>query len=237
MLDGFATVVLVAVTIVNAGALAAAVSAGRRRLALLAVLGLWIGLAIMLGASGALLGNGLGPVPSIGLAVLLPLIAAGGAAALSSDFRRTLLELPTDLLIGLNGFRVLGFFFLLLALQHRLAGPFPYSAGLGDILTGILAWPVIASLVHGKGSPGPLARIWNWFGALDLIAAISLGVMSADGSPLQLIDTGIPGPSPMQALPWSLIPTMLVPLYHILHAIIHAQWHHRSAFGTAESRA
>jgi hypothetical protein len=52
----------------------------------------------------------------------------------------------------------------------------------------------------------------------DLVAAIGLGVASAANSPLQMFAQ--PGSQAMQHLPWSVVPTILVPLWMILHAII-----------------
>ena len=46
--------------------------------------------------------------------------------------------------------------------------------------------------------------------------------MSANGSPLQLIHAGA-GSAAVQMLPWSLIPTVLVPFYLITHGIILSQ--------------
>jgi hypothetical protein len=227
MLDDIGTIALVAAVIVNIGALAAAMPGGwMQRLCLLTLGGLWTGLAVMLAGSGALVSTALGPVPPVGLLVVIPLIAAAAGAALSPGLRKLLLALPTELLIGLNAIRVLGLFFLLLAATGRLAGPFPYSAGWGDIITGALALPV-AALVARRGA-GPIAQAWNWFGTLDLIAAVALGVLSAPGSPLQVFATGLQGPLPVQGLPWSLIPTVLVPLYLILHGIVFAQLRRRS---------
>jgi hypothetical protein len=59
-------------------------------------------------------------------------------------------------------------------------------------------------------------------------AAVTLGTLSANGSPLQLIHAGV-GSAAVQHLPWSLIPTVLVPAYLILHGIIFAQLRARSA--------
>jgi cytochrome bd-type quinol oxidase subunit 2 len=70
--------------------------------------------------------------------------------------------------------------------------------------------------------------LWNWFGTLDLFAAVALGVTSANGSPLQLIHAGA-GSEAIQSLPWSLVPTVLVPFYLIMHGIIFAQLRTRSA--------
>ncbi len=62
---------------------------------------------------------------------------------------------------------------------------------------------------------------WNLFGAADLVLAIAFGVTSAEGSPLQLFPG--PGSEAMQHAPWSFVPTVLVPIWLILHAIIAAQ--------------
>ena len=64
--------------------------------------------------------------------------------------------------------------------------------------------------------------MWNAFGALDLFAAVALGVMSANGGPLQLIHAGA-GSVAVLILPWALIPSVLVPFYLITHGIILAQ--------------
>ena len=229
MLDQIGPIVLVAAMIVNIGALAAAIPGGwPQRFLLLAIGGLWSGLAVMLAGSGALLSRALGPVPPVGVLVVLPLLAAGLAAAAWPAFRATLLALPTELLIGLNTIRVLGFFFLLLAAAGRLAGPFPYSAGWGDVITGGLALPVIAYMARRPGER-IVPQIWNCFGTLDLFAAVMLGATSAQGTPLEIFHTGIPGPLPVQSLPWSLIPTVLVPFYLILHGIMFAQLRRRPA--------
>lgn len=225
MLDHIGTVALFAAIIVNFGAFVMAMPGGPvARLSSLTIAGLWTGLAVALAGSGALLGNvGIGPMPPVGVTLSIPLFATAAAAALSPAFRTMLLALPTRLLIGLNTIRILGVFFLLLAAQNRLAGPFPYSAGWGDIVTGALAVPLIAFMARAQGSNSAIPQAWNWFGAVDLFAAIAFGVMSSDGSPLQVFQTGIAGPLPVQSLPWSLIPTVLVPFYLILHGIIHAQ--------------
>lgn len=56
-------------------------------------------------------------------------------------------------------------------------------------------------------------------GMLDLVTAVSLGVASAPGSPLQIFGETI-GSNAMWSLPWSNIPTLLVPFYLITHGII-----------------
>jgi hypothetical protein len=106
-----------------------------------------------------------------------------------------------------------------------------------DIITGALALHLIAFMARTHGGNSVIPQAWNWFGAIDLLVAVALGVMSADGSPLQVFRTGIKGPLPVQGLPWSLIPTVHVPLYLILHSIMHAQLRRRAAFGSAARAA
>ena len=137
----------------------------------------------------------------------------------SPGFRAALLAIPTELLIGLNAMRVLGALFLALAAAGRLSGPFPYSAGLGDIITGLLAIPLALRVARGKSAP---IAGWNAFGALDLFAAVGFGLTSGQGGPLQLLHVGV-GSEAMQSLPLSLIPTVLVPFYLITHAVVAAQ--------------
>ena len=229
MLDQIRTITLIAALVFTFGAIATVIPASRTtRLAFLGVVGLWAGFAYEMAQSGALLGAIAGRIPPIGIVAAVPLVAAALAAALSPAFRRTALALPTDLLIGLNTIRLLGVFMLLLGLQGRIPGPFPYSAGWGDMITGALALPVAVVMTRGSSRLAPLA--WNSFGALDLVLALALGAMTAPG-PLQVFNFDLAGPFPMLTLPWSLIPTVLVPFYLILHGIVFAQLRQKHATG------
>jgi hypothetical protein len=118
-------------------------------------------------------------------------------------------------------------FFLLLAAEGRLAGPFPYFAAGGDIITALVALPMMRLASAPSGAHTSAIMAWNLFGIADLVLAITLGVTSAEGSPLQVFHTP-PGSEAMQQLPWSFVPTVLVPLWLILHAIIWAQLRQRA---------
>lgn len=221
MLDFIGTIVLVAAIIVSINALTGAMPISTaQRLALSVGAGLWTGLAAALASANLFLGtNPVGP-PVIGTVIAFPLVATAVAASISPAVRASLLGMPMPFLIGLNVWRLAGGFFLLLAAEGRLAGPFPFSAGWGDIITGALALPVAWLALRGRGRK--LVWGWNAFGMLDLVVAIALGVISANGSPLQLIHAGA-GSEAVQMLPWSLIPTVLVPMFLIVHAVIFAQ--------------
>jgi hypothetical protein len=152
----------------------------------------------------------------MGIFVALPLLAAAIVAAWPAA-RKAMLSLPLTLLVGLNIGRVFAFLFLLLAAEGRLSGPFPYSATWGDIITGALALPLIW-LARQPARHGAVLHAWNAFGMLDLVTAIVLGVMSAANSIIQVFPQ--PGSEAMQHLPWSFVPSVLVPIWMIMHAII-----------------
>lgn len=178
------------------------------RVAAAGILGLWVGFA------GAAAGAGwmrITDPPVVGFFVVAPLIVAALFA------RHALASLPLRLMIGLNVGRVFAIGFLLLAGQGQLSGPFPYSAAWGDIITGVVAIPMLA-LARRPGRHALALNAWNLFGLADLVTAIVLGVTSADGSLLQIFPP--PGSDAMQRLPWSFVPTVLVPLWLMMHGAI-----------------
>jgi hypothetical protein len=218
MLDFFGTVTAAALTVFLVATLAVAMDMSRTaKLTFAGLAGLWVGLSAAAAAAGWL--SVARPFPVIGLFVVAPLVAAAIAAAFPAG-RHAMLNLPMPLLIGLNVPRILGFMFLLLAAEGRLAGPFPHSAAWGDIITGIVAVPLL--LAGANGRQAGLIAAWNIFGMADLVVAIALGVMSGQGSPLQVFHD-VPGSAAMLTLPWSFVPTVLVPLWLILHGIVWAQ--------------
>lgn len=221
MLDFIGTTVITAVMVVNINAVVSSLPVSRRqRIAAAVAVGLWIGLAAASATTGLFTVSR--PFPYIGLFVVFPLVAIAALAVLSPAWRAALLGLPAPLLIGLNVSRVFGVFFLFLAAAGRLSGPFPISAGWGDIATGVLALPALwLALRPSQGGQSLLAG-WNVFGALDLVVAVMLGITSAQDSPLQVFDVGA-GSTAIQMLPWSFVPTVLVPFYLIMHAILFVQ--------------
>ncbi len=194
------------------------------KLILATLVGLWIGLAAAAASAGWLAVTQ--PFPLIGLFVAAPLAAAAIVAAAWPRGRAAMLSLPMPLMIGLNAGRIFAVLFFLLAAEGRLAGPFPFFAGWGDIITGVLALPVAWLAREGGTRFGGAIAAWDLFGAADLVLAITLGVTSGEGSPLQIF-TASPGSAAMQQLPWSFVPTVLVPFWLIVHAIIWAQLRRR----------
>ena len=120
------------------------------RLALGASIGAWIALIIGITASGALRGS---PIVLLVL-FIVPLVAAG-LAATSAAGRSAMMAIPAPLIIALNAMRVLGVFMLLAIADGRMSGPFPYSAGIGDIITGIFALPVASLAARTRVTCAP----------------------------------------------------------------------------------
>jgi hypothetical protein len=188
------------------------------KITLAAVIGVWIGLAAAVAGAGWLPISR--PVPVVGLFVVVPLLVAALATTWPA-VRTAMLSIPMSVMVALNIVRVFAVLFLLLAAEGRLTGPFPYSAAWGDIITGVLAVPVLWLLKDGAARHSAAIWTWNLLGTADLVLAIGFGITSAEGSPLQLFRG--PGSEAMQHAPWSFVPTVLVPIWLILHAIIAVQ--------------
>jgi hypothetical protein len=188
------------------------------KLALAAVIGVWIGLAAAAAGAGWL--PIARPVPVVGLFVVVPLLVTALATTWPAA-RKAMLSMPMSAMVAINIVRVFAVLFLMLAAEGRLTGPFPYSAAWGDIITGVVAVPVLWLLKDGVARHATAIGAWNLFGTADLVLAIALGITSSEGSPLQIFPG--PGSDAMQHVPWSFVPTVLVPLWLILHATIAVQ--------------
>ncbi len=159
-----------------------------------------------------------------GIVIQPPAIFAVAAATLfaawvfSPQFRGAMLSIPLQALVGLNVLRVLGVFFVIQYFAHALAAPFGPVAGIGDTITGLLAIPLAISIARGSFNKSSVAW-WNAFGTLDLFTALTLGALSQDGVPFRIF-FGEPGLTAMTQLPSVIVPTILVPLYLLMHLTV-----------------
>ena len=191
---------------------------GWARFQLAACLAGWFGVVVALAATEALSRRqGIGAA-GMGLVVFLPVVVLWAALLRLPSLRADLERVPLALLVGVHAVRVLGVSFLILHARGRLPAPFAPVAGWGDILVGAFALPV-AYLVTRQG-PNWRTALWAWnvLGLADLIAAVTLGVLSSPG-PLRMIFAE-PGSGVMSTLPWLLIPGFIVPLLAVLHLSI-----------------
>jgi len=189
------------------------------RLAAYVIAAVWVSIVFGIAAVGGFAPGATGPFPPPVLAFLVLMISGIVAWSIWPSFRDAFLRLPLAALVGINAFRIGGACFLILHNQGRLAAPFSTSAGWGDIITGIAAIPV-AAMAASKGKlPRWLLTSWNAFGALDLIAAIALGALSAPGTPFHIFRDA-PGTLAMATIPWVGVPALHVPLFLMTHLAI-----------------
>jgi len=187
------------------------------RLRYAAILTGWFVIVAILATTGVL-GNGGVGAPGLGVTVAAPIALMCISMMYVPSLRLALDRADLSILAGVHVVRVLGVSFLILWSSHRLPAPFAPVAGGGDVLAGLAAAPV-AWLVYRQARGWRTALLaWNVFGIADLIAAVSLGVLSSPG-PLRRIFAE-PGAGLMSTLPWLLIPAFIVPLLFTLHVAI-----------------
>jgi hypothetical protein len=189
---------------------------GLRRAALLAggaavLLGGWCAASAVIAGHGwyhTRLGHGVPWLP-VAVAGFLGLLLALRripvvARALAAPGMVNRLELP-------HSFRMLdgAAFLIIMALGH-LPPLFALPAGIGDIIAGLTAPLAAHRLARGTGRR---AALWfNAFGMADLIAALTLGALTA----YQVVDV-TPSGAPISELPLALVPTVGVPLLLAVH--------------------
>src|SRR3984885_16206308 len=174
-------------------------------------------LSLAIGATGALSPTG-GGAPALGLAVVLPVAALVSAYFALPSVRNAMTATPLPALIAVHAIRLLGILFLVLYANGRLPAPFAPSAGWGDVFIGATALPLAWAVTRFGPVMRPLVILWGAVGVADLVAAVTLGALSAPG-PLQVF-VGPPDSSPMTSLPWLIIPGFLVPILFFIHIVI-----------------
>jgi hypothetical protein len=188
------------------------------KLALAAAAALW-GVIVVTIAGVGLGAPGPVPIPVLAFAVFFALLFIAWGA--SPQFRSAVLSVPLPALVAANVGRLAGILMAISAAQGRISAPFGPAAGWGDALTGALAIPVAAIAATAPKNRGWVLA-WNVLGAADLIDAVTLGALSAPGTPFRVFTEG-PGTAVMGAFPWIVVPTMLVPLYSLIHFTIAAK--------------
>ena len=180
----------------------------------LAVLAVWFLFAL----GGSLLGlfdSGPRPPLLLALTAAVPVAAFVVCYVTSAGFREFVLSLDLRGLALAQTFRVVGIVFVILYSLGALPGAFALPAGWGDFAIGITA-PVVA-WYWKRPFPKRTFIVWNVLGSLDLVSAMTLGVL-ASASPVGVL-AGDVSTRLMGQFPLSLIPTFFVPLLLIFHLI------------------
>jgi hypothetical protein len=177
------------------------------------VLVAWMLFTSIAASRGAYLPTPTPTPPLVGVQLVIALAGMAICLVLSPSLR-ALLTNQRDL-IRLNVWRLVGVVFLVLMVAGQAPALWALPTGIGDVLIGATAFWVAS----GLDAPGGARRavIFNWLGLLDLLVAVSLGVMSSPG-PAQLFHTN-PTMELATHFPLVLVPTFLVPLAVMVHAI------------------
>ncbi len=127
-------------------------------------------------------------------------------------------------IVKLHVFRLIGVFFLLLALHNALPKPFAYIAGIGDMLTAISSIFVAKSIQNKKSYAKKLTYWWNVFGTVDILfTAIAANILTKIS-----IDTGSMGVDTLAVFPFCIIPAFAPPMILFLHLAIFKKLKHFS---------
>jgi hypothetical protein len=147
------------------------------------------------------------------------------AIVLNTKIYKTILENSSlQSIVQLHIFRLIGVFFVLLAVHHSLPKPFAFIAGIGDMLTAISS-VFVAKAIHNKKSYAKkLTYCWNIFGTVDILfTAIAANVLTKIS-----IDTGAMGVDKLAEFPFCIIPAFAPPIILFLHWSIFKKLQHFS---------
>ncbi|WP_225645843.1 hypothetical protein [Bradyrhizobium australafricanum] len=185
-------------------------------LAIAVPLTLWHASAWVIVANG-LLRPGAVPIPLLLLMIVVPAPIAIVLLWRSRRVGALLDAMPLTWLIGIQFYRVVGATFLVGWASGAVPGAFALPAGTGDVITGLAALPVAASLASGQPGSARAALLWNLFGIGDLILAVTLGALTSPG-PLQRLALDHPNLTNF-TYPSAIIPAFTVPSSFVLHAL------------------
>ena len=194
----------------------AAKTNNHRKSLIVAVLSLWFLVAL----GGSLMGvfdSRHRPPIALGAAAVLPVIAFAIASLTWKGLPQFVLASNLRLLTLAQSWRIGGILFVILYSMGILPGVFALPAGWGDFMIGATA-PFVARAISSKEHfPKRIFVLWNVLGMLDLVMAVSLGILASAGA-LGILSGEITTEA-MGKFPLSLIPTFFVPLLFILHLI------------------
>jgi hypothetical protein len=131
-------------------------------------------------------------------------------------FKKHLMHIRVADLVRVHIFRLIGVFFIFLALQDALPKWFAFIAGLGDVITAITSVFVANALENKAKNAKKWAFAWNIFGVVDILfTAITANVLTKIS-----INTGAQGVDALAQFPFCIIPAFAPPTILLLHYCI-----------------
>lgn len=102
---------------------------------------------------------------------------------------------------------------------NALPAQFGYPAGWGDAVAAALCLPLAAAIRRRQPSPQmrTLFIAWNSYGLIDLVMAVTLGILYSPSS-FGVLRTDV-STALMATFPVNLIPTFFVPVLILLHVL------------------
>ncbi|PBC10961.1 MFS transporter [Mesorhizobium sp. WSM3859] len=200
----------------------------QRRVTLLAVMipdALWLAIAWSAAINGAFHTDALS-LPILPSAIFLPVIIGAPPLLLSKRIGQVLDAMPASWLVALQLYRIFGGWALTAWLHGGLPGAFAVPAGIGDVLTGLLALPAALAVATGTVGGRRAATLWNIIGLADFAVAVTMGVITSPG-PAQLIVPDVQSIG-AGAYPGVLTPAFVVPSSILLHMLSLRQLRRRS---------
>jgi hypothetical protein len=190
-----------------------------RTLSVAALVG-WFAAACVAGLWRLVDQSGRPPIVLFGF-IAAPIVGFVAAYRLSAGLRAFARQIDLALLVGSHLWRFVGLAFVGAWLAGALPAGFAIPEGLGDIVAAAGALALVPMLRRGAAPRGWLLA-WNTWGLVDLVSAITMGVLYSAG-PLGLLASGTVTTRWMVTFPVSLIPTFFVPLFLLLHALTFAR--------------
>ena len=179
---------------------------------------LWLAVVWNLAVGGAFQPiPGVVRLPRLPIAIFAPVIIGLLVVWRSKSIAAFLDATPGSWLIALQVYRIFGGIFIVNWANGAAPGVFAWPAGIGDMLTGIMALPVALLLASGTQSARRAAMAWNIFGLFDFAVAITMGTLSTPG-PFQIFGFEIPA-ALAGTYPTVMIPAFAVPSSILLHAL------------------
>lgn len=133
---------------------------------------------------------------------------------LNTKIYKTILDqAPLESLVKLHLFRVIGVFFVLLAIHDTLPKPFAFIAGIGDMLAAFSSIFVAKAIQEKKPYAKTLTYCWTIFGTIDILfTALAANVLTKLS-----IETGVMGVDTLAVFPFCIIPAFAPPTILFLH--------------------
>lgn len=189
--------------------------AARRNVWLAVMIPFTLWLAVIWGAAiNGVFKPGAAAIPLLPFAIFVPVAVAVPILLSSRRIGNVLDAIPAGWMVALQVLRVLGSAFLIGWIYGTVPGIFALPAGIGDLLTGLIAVPVAIALGSGSRESRRAAIAWNIFGLLDFAVALTI----AQAIAFRLIETGFASATG-GAYPVVMVPAFGVPTWIMLHAV------------------